>query len=60
MYLMGYNVSRKVHMSDDPKSLPAAFYRSANGTEPVRDWFKGLQLEDRRIVGHDIATAEFA
>lgn len=47
-------------MSDDPKKLPAAFYRSANGTEPVRDWLKGLPSEDRRILGRDIATAEYA
>ena len=48
-------------MKDDrPKRLPAAFYRSANGTEPVRDWLKALPPDDRRILGRDIAAAEFA
>ena len=48
-------------MRDDrPKRLPAAFYRSANGTEPVRDWLKALPPDDRRILGCDIAAAEFA
>lgn len=41
------------------KRLPAAFYCSANGKEPVRDWLKELPEADRRIVGFDIATAEF-
>jgi phage-related protein len=41
------------------KILPAIFYRTATGTEPVRKWLKGLPREDRRIVGTDIATVEF-
>lgn len=41
------------------KKIDAVFYRSANGTEPVRDWLRKLTDEDRRIVGFDIATAEF-
>lgn len=41
------------------KKLPAAFYRSATGNEPVRDWLRSLDRTDRRIVGQDIATAEF-
>ena len=41
------------------KVLPAAFYRTATGAEPVRKWLKALSREDRRIVGTDIATVEF-
>lgn len=41
------------------KKLPAAFYRTAAGNEPVREWLKALDEADRRIVGLDIATAEF-
>lgn len=41
------------------KKLPAAFYATASGNEPVRDWLKGLDELDRRIVGQDIAAAEF-
>ena len=43
----------------DLKKLPAAFYESAGGTEPVREWLKGLNEKDRRAIGQDIATAEF-
>lgn len=41
------------------KRLSAAFYQSASGNEPVRDWLLALDPESRRIVGRDIATAEF-
>ena len=41
------------------KKLPAAFYATASGNEPVREWLKDLNVEDRRTVGQDIATAEF-
>jgi len=41
------------------KKVPASFYETANGKEPARDWLLGLDPESRRIVGRDIATAEF-
>lgn len=41
------------------KVLPARFYRTATGAEPVRKWLKGLSREDKRIVGTDIAMVEF-
>ena len=46
-------------MANPTKRLQAVFYRSATGAEPVRDWLKALPQDDRRIVGFDIATAEF-
>ena len=46
-------------MPDELKRIPAAFYRSASGAEPVRDWLRTLPPADRRIVGFDIATVEF-
>ena len=41
------------------KKLPAAFYRSLSGTEPVRDWIKELDAKDQKLIGQDIATLEF-
>ena len=41
------------------KKIAAAFYRTAAGTEPVRDWLKGLSPEERREISQDIATVEF-
>jgi phage-related protein len=46
-------------MEQKLKKIDAAFYRSANGREPVRDWLMELPAEDRRIIGFDIATVEF-
>jgi phage-related protein len=43
----------------DMKKLPAMFYCTATGNEPVREWLKELERLDRRIVGQDIAIAEF-
>jgi len=44
----------------DLKRLPARFYRTASGREPVREWLKGLPAQDRRILGEDIKDVEFA
>jgi hypothetical protein len=41
------------------KRLPAAFYRTSAGGEPVRDWLRGLRIEDRKAIGGDIRTVEF-
>ena len=41
------------------KKIAAAFYRMAAGTEPVRDWLKGLAPEERREIGQYIATVEY-
>ena len=38
--------------------IPVAFYRSAAGGEPVRDWLRSLSAEDRRIIGVDLATVQ--
>jgi phage-related protein len=46
-------------MSDEPKKLPASFYRSASGTEPVRDWLRSLAAADRKVLGYDIGMVEF-
>jgi len=33
------------------KTLPAVFYRTDAGREPVREWLKDLAPADRKIVG---------
>lgn len=42
------------------KRLPAAFFRSASGREPVREWLRQLSADDRKIIGDDIRDLEFA
>jgi len=46
-------------MADEPKRVPARFWKSRTGAEPVRDWLRSLSREDRRTIGIDIATVEF-
>ena len=46
-------------MSDDLKKVPARFYRTASGAEPVRAWLLTLDRNDRRKIGADIATVEY-
>ena len=39
--------------------IPAVFYRTTGGTEPVLDWLRDLPAEDRRAIGTDLATVQF-
>ena len=41
------------------KRVPAFFFRTESGNEPVRDWLKSMAPEDRRAVGEDIRTVEY-
>jgi phage-related protein len=42
------------------KRFPARFYRSDSGREPVRQWLKSLEAQDRKIIGEDIKDVEFS
>jgi phage-related protein len=35
------------------------FYRTAAGREPVREWLRELDREDRKVIGEDIKTVQF-
>jgi phage-related protein len=41
------------------KTIPAIFFRTETGREPLREWLKGLGPEDRTRIGEDIKTVEF-
>lgn len=41
------------------KRLHAIFFKTASGTEPVRDWLKELGKPDTIIIGRDIKTVEY-
>lgn len=55
---MPYHFWYYIPMSADMR-LQVVFYRTDSGTEPVRDWLKGLSQEDRKIIGEDIKTVQF-
>ena len=35
------------------------FYRSNSGSEPVREWLRNLDSEQRKIIGEDIKLIQF-
>lgn len=46
-------------MIDRSKKLPARFYISQTGRNPVREWILELSSEDRQTIGKDIQKVEF-
>jgi hypothetical protein len=45
-------------MNPGLKRLPLRLYRSDRGHEPVREWLKGLEREDRKVIGEDIKEGQ--
>jgi phage-related protein len=43
----------------DEKILPVSFYCNSFGKEPVRNWLKNLDKDERLVIGVDIKTVEF-
>ena len=42
-----------------PRPLPAVFFRTETGREPVREWLQDLPRAERKIIGVDIMTVQF-
>jgi len=40
-------------------SLGVVFYRTESGNEPVREWLKGLTMQDKKAIGGDIKTVQY-
>jgi len=43
----------------DDKRVPAIFFRTEAGGEPVREWLRSLSQEDRKRIGEDIKSVEY-
>jgi phage-related protein len=39
--------------------IPAIFFRSGSGSEPVREWLKTLPEAERHRIGEDIAYVQY-
>lgn len=39
--------------------LRVVFYRTQAGNEPVRQWLKDMEREDRKVLGEDVKTAQY-
>ena len=46
-------------MADSQKRIPASFYKTESGNEPVREWLKQLERRARLRIGTDIKTVEY-
>lgn len=53
------STTRGTLSKDQLKRVPAIFYRTEAGSEPLRSWLKAMDAQDRRLVGEDIKTVEF-
>jgi phage-related protein len=56
---VGRSTARGTLKSEKLKRVPAIFYRTEAGREPVRAWLKEMPAEDRRQIGEDIKAVEF-
>lgn len=41
------------------RPLPAVFFKTDAGNEPVREWLKDMSKEERTLVGIDIKTVQY-
>ena len=41
------------------RKIELVFYRTASGSEPVRDWLVGLPIDNRRAVGLDLQRVQY-
>ena len=48
-------------MAEEPKprKIPLIFYRATVGSEPVREWLKGLDKVERQAIGKDLLRAQW-
>lgn len=57
--MAGNEKTRKELKNDSSPLLEVVFYRTDAGNEPVREWLKGLERQDRKTIGEDIKTVQF-
>lgn len=52
---------KRCNVADEPtpRKIPLIFYRTAAGNEPVREWLKGLDAEERHAIGKDLLRAQW-
>ena len=50
----------KVHGPQSPRpKIPLIFFRTGAGSEPVREWLRGLPEAERRAIGIDLLRAQW-
>ena len=46
-------------MEFPPRKIPLFFYRTSAGAEPVREWLRELETEDRNAIGQDLMRVQY-
>ena len=48
-------------MAEDPRpqKTPLIFFRTLAGSEPTREWLKGLPEQERQAIGKDLLRAQW-
>jgi phage-related protein len=46
-------------MEIPPRKIPLLFYRTSTGSEPVREWLRELDAEDRNSIGQDLMRVQY-
>ena len=41
------------------RKIPLIFYRATSGSEPVREWPRGLGADERQAIGRDLLSAQW-
>jgi len=44
---------------EQQRRIPLVFWQTAAGSEPVREWLKGLPEMDRQAIGKDLLRAQW-
>jgi len=42
------------------RPLKVIFFQAESGNEPVREWLKSLPADERKSIGEDILSVQFA
>jgi|SRR5580698_5525889 phage-related protein len=59
MYHFWYIRKDKRMEKKQAPEVPVRFYRSTTGREPVLEWLRDLDREDRRAIGLDLMRVQF-
>ena len=59
--MLWYTYYIRCIMLDDPEPqrIPLIFFRTGAGSEPVREWLKGLTEVERQAIGKDLLRAQW-
>ena len=46
-------------MKVPPRRIPLFFYATPSGGEPVRDWLRALDIDERNVIGQDLMRLQY-